>query len=383
MSVVKIALIGSGVSSGGLVSMLKDFLSFSPLNADVALFCSRQFSSQYAHINPAIKVVETEALIESKWAQLFKKNYSREFVRLVRDYQPDVVFYITGSSKDGLDDYNSYIVLNNQLYTSIPRLLKQKSLKVFLTTLVNAYSFRRRAKRISHIFFSSEYSREESLSVLHINDSIVVPFACNREFYLDKTPDVKLLGKTLYLLNVGSIIPYKNQLAVVEGLRVLKERNVDFKMTFVGRPLSRSYYKKCKDKVNEYNLSDSIEFIDWLNPSQIREQIDSCDIYINSSETDTCATSVEEGMARCKPVIASETPFNKEMVRDGGLYFPLDQPTKLADEIIKYINDDDLRNNMAVRGYELSKKWTLKDTARAYYDKIIRDVQTQKKRDEC
>jgi len=381
---MKIALIGSGVSSGGLVSMLSEFLSYHPgKGIEVSLFCSDEFLHQYPGIHPDIKVQLTDALTETKRSGLLSLSYRDVFIKQINEYNPDVVFYITGSSKNGLELYNSYIVLNNQLYTNYCKIFKQRSLKVSLTTFVFALKFRQRAKKISHIFFSSEYSYRESSVVLPINDYKIVSFACNSNFYVDKSISGQEIKNTVELLNIGSIIPYKNQLVVIDALKVLKEKGIDFRLTFIGKKLSKGYYKDCITKIKMYDLDERIDFIEWLPQKGIIEKIDSCDIFINSSDTDTCATAVEEGMARCKPVIASDTPFNREMVRDGGLYFSLDEPSMLADAIIKYINDADFRNVMAIKGYELSKKWTLKDTARAYYDKIISDALNNKKRNEC
>lgn len=371
---MKIALIGSGISSGGLVSMLSEFLRCHPGgDTEVTLFCSKDFLSHYTNINSSIKIETTDTLSESKWTLFFCNRYQREFVKLIEGYNPDSVFFITGTCKKGLEKYNSYIVLNNQLYTSFKRLFKQRSLKIALTTSIFALKFRRNLKFISHVFFSSEYSKKESMGVLHVKDCIVVPFACNSNFYLPEERVNYEINKVVKLLNIGSIIPYKNQLVVIEALKLLRDNGYDFQMTFVGKPLSNGYNNTCRRKIAEYRLANNIKFIEWLNQAQIIEVIDNCDIFINSSETDTCATAVEEGMARCKPVIASDTLFNKEMVCDGGLFFSLDNPKSLCKSIIDYIENEGLRREKAQRGYTLSKSWTLQNTARGYYEKILSD----------
>lgn len=380
MEIKRIALIGSGISSGGLVSMLRDFLSYRPEgNYEITLFCSKEFAHHYPTLHPSIKVEITDHLRESRLSMIVSTKYKKAFIQQIDNYNPDAVFFISGSSKDGLDHYVTYIVLNNQLYTNIRRIFKQKSLKVILTTLIYAFKFRRRARHITHFFFSSEYSKKESESVLKIHDSKVVPFACNKSFYLE-TPIIKeKKGNLLYLLNIGSFIPYKNQLVVIEALKLLKEKNVRFKQIFIGRVLSSRYYEQCIRKIKAYGLSDNVEIIEWLEQEKVIEQIDACDIYINSSETDTCATSAEEGMARCKPVIASNTLFNKEMVRDGGLYFDLESPITLAEAIVAYANNDALKREKAIKGYEISKKWTLLNTSQSYYQYIIENLRLNEK----
>lgn len=377
MADYKIALIGSGNSSGGLVSMLNEFLSYHPGRAvEVTLFCSQSFITPYKNINPNIRIVLTDTLNENKWSSLFGLCYKRSFKKLIKNYEPNAVFFITGSSKFGLGNYRSYIVLNNQLYTNFRRVLKQQSLGVSITTFIYGLKFRLRSNYISYIFYSSEYSKEESQNILKSKKYAVVPFACNRIFYKDTIEnDTRARQtKTVKLLNIGSIIPYKNQELVIDALKLIKERGYSFSITFIGRALSKKYLTTCQNKINKYGLSDQVSFIEWLEPNKVIEYIDKSDILINSSETDTCATSVEEGMARCIPVIASDTPFNREMVRDGGLYFSLGNASSLADVIAEYIDSEDLRNQLARRGYDLSRQWTLSDTAKRYYEIIIGEL---------
>ncbi len=377
MNKYKIALIGSGISSGGLVSMLSEFLNYHPGDrVDVALFCTKKFADQYKDINANIRIVITDSLYENKWTNLFGLRYKKEFVRIINDYSPDAVFFITGSSKFGLDKYRSYIVLNNQLFTDFSKVFKQQSLNVSITTFILGLKFRIRTRFISHIFFSSEFSKRESANILRTNKQSVIPFACNKSFIKQEVTDASISKnvETFKLLNIGSIIPYKNQETVIDALSILKEKGYNFYITFIGRTLSKKYKSVCLSKVMKYGLENQVSFIEWLEPSKVIECIDQCDIYINSSETDTCATSVEEGMARIKPVVASDTLFNKEMVRDGGLYYSLNSPESLARAIASYFENDNERFRLATKGYEIAKQWSLTDTARCYYNEIIKDL---------
>ncbi|WP_319504957.1 glycosyltransferase [Bacteroides graminisolvens] len=370
---MKIALICGGVSSGGLYFLLSDIFCYAPDgDTEVTLFCSEEYIKPYKNINPKIKIQITEELAESKLSSLLVNRYSSAFINFIEDYNPSAVFFISGSCKKGLEKYNTYIVLHNQLYLSYSKIIKQLDLKVALCTMINAWHFNSNLKGLRHIIYSSKFSKEDAIKKHKGIDSTVIPLALNSKFH-ENLPETKndFENDIVHLLNIGSIIPYKNQLVLIEALNILRKKRIKFRATFVGRIISKPYYYLCLYKIKKYGLFDSINFIPWVEASDVPSLIDSCDIYINTSETDTCGTSIEEGMARCKPVIASNTLFNYEKISNCGLYYNLDSPEELASAILQYLNDENLRCNRALEGQKKTKQWTLFETAKAYYEYII------------
>jgi glycosyltransferase involved in cell wall biosynthesis len=59
----------------------------------------------------------------------------------------------------------------------------------------------------------------------------------------------------LRFITVGSLVPYKNQLAIIEACRHLKEQQKAFSLTVVGDGNLRELYKQ---KIKEYGLEDEI-----------------------------------------------------------------------------------------------------------------------------
>lgn len=371
---MKIALICDGVSSGGLYSILSEMFTYHPDNPDleISLFCSSDYLRPYKNINPKIKIQICDDLICSKYAALFSNKYPSSFVDKINKYNPSAILYISGSCRRGLEKYKSYLILHNQLYISYWRILKQMDIKVVLTAMINAFKFRRNLKHIDTIIYSSEYSKRDALNCFKVKESVVIPLAINEKFLQNLPISYKPFDSDyVNLLNIGSVLPYKNQLAVVKSLSVLKKSGIKFHCTFVGRIISKPYYYLIKAYIKVHGLRQFVTFIPWIESDKIPVLIDECDIYINSSETDTCGTSVEEGMARRKPVIASTIGFNKEKVQTAGLYYNLKKSSELADCIISYINDNEIRDEYSSKAQELSKKWNLIDTVSSYYKYIV------------
>lgn len=275
---MKIALIGAGASSGGLVAVLRDILVYDPSDdIEICLFCVKGFLS-HINISKKIKVVETQYAEETKLEGLVRKKYNKKFIELIKKYNPDAVFYITGTAKMGLEGYKSYIVLNNQLYADIPLILRQKNFKLELGLISKAIQFRRNVKWMDGIFFSSNFSREHAKKI-KTKKSQVISFACNSIFFSEYKEKILDIDKRhVKLLCIGSIIPYKNQKCVLMALHELQNRGIYAYVTFVGKVLSKKYYKECEKIIEKYSLQKFVTFLKWIKFDAVPSIIDTCAI---------------------------------------------------------------------------------------------------------
>lgn len=361
-----------GISSCGLVAVLRDLLNYKPpYNIDICLFCPPGYTKNIPFVNKDIKIIETEYAVESKISKVIGSSYSQGLIRLVESYDPNAVFYITGSYKKGLEKYESYFILNNQLYTDYSLLYKQQNIKLAVYMSIISIRFRHYIRNIDHVFFSSEFSKLKTEKVVPITDSKVVPFACNSIFYKDaQIKSSYILRDNIRILCIGSIIPYKNQLSIIKAVNNLIEKGYGVDLRLIGSIISKKYYNACNEYIKDKRIEKNVNHICNLPLDKIPHEIDNCDIYVNASETDTCGTAVEEGMARGAVVIANDTGFNREMMGDSGLYFDVKKPDTLSDAIEKVINDADMQNILRNKAFVKARERTLKDTASDYYEYI-------------
>jgi glycosyltransferase involved in cell wall biosynthesis len=103
----------------------------------------------------------------------------------------------------------------------------------------------------------------------------------------------------------------------------------------------------CENLVKELNLIHRVSFLGVRN--DVPELLKTSDIIVLSSHYEGLSLSSIEGMASGKPFIASDVPGVSETVKDAGILFPAGNEKKLAEEILKLLNDKDYYNDVALK----------------------------------
>jgi glycosyltransferase involved in cell wall biosynthesis len=145
------------------------------------------------------------------------------------------------------------------------------------------------------------------------------------------------------LIQVSSFRKQKDQLTVIRSLKLLPEK---VKLLLVG---DGELIEENKRLVNELNLQTRVFFLG--NRYDIPELINYSDVVILSSKNEGFGLVIVEGMASCKPVIASDIPGVKEIVKDNGLLFEKGNEIELAKLINMLIEDDEFYHKIARRCY--------------------------------
>ncbi|KGP76108.1 hypothetical protein JT05_06700 [Desulfosporosinus sp. Tol-M] len=374
---MNVAIIGETAGSGGLLALMRGVLNCDeiPSNINVYFFCSKNLHELLPDISNRINVIETGLFYDRSLKEKLTYSLQRDFIALVKSYNPDIVFYINGSLKKGLEEYRSIFLFNNQLYVDMKKLIALGLSKTTLTLLREAYYARKALRNADLVIFSSHFSKDGvEKSGIRIKDSAVISLSCSNVFRREGRCAYFAPGKEVIdLLYISSILPYKNQLPVLHATRRLHDDGFNVKLTLIGKNIAKNYAKKFYAYIDKFGMRDYIEHIEWVKYDDIPAIIDKCDIFINASSTDTCGTSVCEGMARGTVIAANNTSFNKDMLADAGEYFDINDEDTIYAALLKLIENPELRDEYANKGYELSRKYTLDDTAKAYYSLFIKD----------
>jgi len=371
---MKVAIIGGDIGSGGLISMLKGLLEFDPINynIEVVLYCTFELYKSIPKIGRSIKVIKTNELRNRKLKDLFFYKYSKKFTRIIDELSPDLIFYISGTKKRGLEKYKSLYILNNQFYTNKSMIIRQGLSVSTIVLLIKALHESKSIDNSDAVIFSSKYSFENSIKNNRIiKNSKVILLSCNDFFKRSNKYIQKIrINDEIKIIYIASIIPYKNQLVVLKAINILLKNEYNIKLTLVGKVLNQKYYKKCRKYINSNNINSKIEFIPWIEHHKLPDLINKNDIFLNASSIDTCGTSICEGMALNIPVIASRNGFNSEIMRNFGYYFNENDEYELANSIVDLIKDPIATNSRIVNANMLVKDYGLKDAAKLYYDYI-------------
>ena len=158
--------------------------------------------------------------------------------------------------------------------------------------------------------------------------------------------------------------PQKDMKTGLEALNLVHEKVPQLKVHLFGT------------KKIQYNLPDWIQF--HHNPSYEEHLYinNHCSIYLGSSKLEGWGLTVGEAMMCGQAVVCTNNKGYLEMANDGynALVSEICDPQKLADNIIKLINDKNLRYNIANNGYEsikLFKEETSADTFVKIMDSVL------------
>jgi glycosyltransferase involved in cell wall biosynthesis len=92
--------------------------------------------------------------------------------------------------------------------------------------------------------------------------------------------------------------------------------------------------------------------------NDIDELLMECDLYVNSSRWEGLPMTLLEVLSHGKPIVASNVGGNPEVVHDGvtGILVLPEDPDKLANAIVRMLNDDKLRKKAGEAAFQLFKR---------------------------
>ena len=172
--------------------------------------------------------------------------------------------------------------------------------------------------------------------------------------------------ETVFLLQVSKFDNQKDQKTVIRALSLLPNR---FHVVFVGDGPLRVEHEALV-KVN--HLSDRVHFLG------IRDDVPSilkaADIVILSTNYEGFGLAALEGMAACKPVIASDVEGLSAVVGGAGILFKLHDERELSDSILRLSEDKVYYNEIAEKCFLRSMEYDYSVMGESYkelYNKLL------------
>lgn len=132
---------------------------------------------------------------------------------------------------------------------------------------------------------------------------------------------------------VGIISNDKNQVEIIEALRILKDKKMtNIRLHLIGQSVN-SYLETIQEKIEEYSLNEMVIFHGHQN--DVSTYLNKMDVGIICSRNEGFGRVTIEYMLHYLPVIASNSGANAELVTDNvnGLLYCIDKPEELAEKI--------------------------------------------------
>jgi glycosyltransferase involved in cell wall biosynthesis len=119
------------------------------------------------------------------------------------------------------------------------------------------------------------------------------------------------------VLFIGSIIPRKNLLGLLAGVRRVLEAGKALSLNVIGPFADRKYFETCLDYVDSHGLKEAVSFLGPLSSSAIRDEFTHASCLALLSHQETAPLVVGEAMAAGVPVLGFQGCGLPFMVEDG------------------------------------------------------------------
>ncbi len=172
------------------------------------------------------------------------------------------------------------------------------------------------------------------------------------------------------LLFVGNLVPEKGVRYLIEAMVQISNSENEVHLTFVGDGSDR---KTLQTLVHLHGLDDAVDFVGAQAPDQVPIWMSHSDCLVLPSLSEGMPNVVLEAMACGLPVVASDLPGIREVVREGetGFLLPTQDSKHLAEKLLEIVRNKPLRLRMGTKGRSLIKEMELGwDQMATRYQKI-------------
>jgi glycosyltransferase involved in cell wall biosynthesis len=160
------------------------------------------------------------------------------------------------------------------------------------------------------------------------------------------------LTKKKYILAVSSLNPNKNFRAIIDALEEIK--NDDFEIIVAGGTNPKIFEMQEK-------FPDKVKYVGYVSDNELRTLYEHAYCFIFPSFYEGFGLPPLEAMALGCPVIVSHSSSMPEVCADAALYCDPYNPSDLANQINRLLEEPELRDELIIRGIQRGELFTWKN----------------------
>ncbi len=160
-----------------------------------------------------------------------------------------------------------------------------------------------------------------------------------------------------YMFFLGNTDPKKNVIGVLKALSILKKKNL-LKSKLLMLDINRNYLQGLMKQINDESLMDDIVFSGYVPNKDLPAIYSQANLFLYPSLRESFGIPLLEAMACGAPLITSNTSSMPEIAQNSAVFVNPFNPDEIADAIIKVQNDEQLREDLRIKGFERVKEFT-------------------------
>jgi glycosyltransferase involved in cell wall biosynthesis len=226
---------------------------------------------------------------------------------------------------------------------------------------------RRALKEVSAAYMCSE-TVNEVLETKGFDKPIqIAPFGVDRKMFKPKSAVIER-NEPFTIGYIGRLMPEKGLTTFAEALNQIKDQ--DWRFLVVGDGAER---KPLEEKLASHGLLNRTEFVGAVSYEETPEYFQKLDVLVIPTRTtgkirEQFGRVIVEAMACQIPVIGSTCGAIPEVIADAGLIFEENDSNALATQLSKLIDDEHLRQNLAIAGRKrVENNYTWEHVAQKIY----------------
>jgi glycosyltransferase involved in cell wall biosynthesis len=174
------------------------------------------------------------------------------------------------------------------------------------------------------------------------------------------------------ILYTSIINYYKHQTNLISAIKMLVDNQYKLKLDLAG-PMN----PKMESRFNKL-LFESRSFVNYhgqIPYDKIDALYKEADLFIFASTCENMPNILIEAMKAGLPILCSKYGPMPEILKDAGVYFDPLNPTDIADKLEYMLNDENLRNSLALKSHKIAKNFTWGDCAKQTFQ-FIENIHT-------
>jgi len=183
----------------------------------------------------------------------------------------------------------------------------------------------------------------------------IIPFGVDIDFF--KPLKINKNENIFQILAVGYLIERKGFEYLIKAMTTVLNEHKNTQLNIVG---SGPLEKKLKNLIEELKLENNVKIIKNVSDNELLYLYNSSDLFVlpsivdSQGNTEGLGVVLLEAMACRLPVIGSNTGGIPDIIQDGetGLLVPEKDVSMLSKAILNLIEDENLREKIAVNGYK-------------------------------
>ncbi len=180
----------------------------------------------------------------------------------------------------------------------------------------------------------SNYNRNYLIEHFQLPKEKIEIIHCGIDFTRKEFSLTKQAGPIPQILNVGRLSDQKNQKALVEICKKLKEARVKFLCKIIGEGENR---KLLEDMISLYDLTDDVILLGPQTQNTVFDELSKTDVFVLTSISEGIPVCLMEAMAMKVPVVSSNVNGIPELIDDekDGFLCDVDNLDCFVQKIIK------------------------------------------------